>query len=355
VHKGDTIAFLSEIKEEYMDSLLVDRSEAQVKAKESTIDSYQSKIRAINEQIDALNKSQRLKTEQVRNKIRQVQTKLASDSVEAQLAANNSKVAEEQFKRFEQLLEKGLVSRTEYENRKVKLQEASAKKVAADNKVIATRNELLNAELEINSNLQEFNEKLMKAESDKYSTMSALYESEGTLTKLQNSLSNYSLRSTYYHVLAPQDGYIHNVRVNGIGEIVKEGGMLCMIVPPQREQAVELFVDPIDLPLIAKGGKVQLIFDGWPAFVFSGWPNMSYGSFTAEIISYDKVISENGKFRVLAKNHGKPWPEAIQIGGGVKGMALLKDVPLFYELWRRVNGFPPEFYKQKTTKADADK
>jgi hypothetical protein len=25
-------------------------------------------------------------------------------------------------------------------------------------------------------------------------------------------------------------------------------------------------------------------------------------------------------------------------------MALLKDVPIWYELWRRLNGFPPEYY-----------
>ena len=65
----------------------------------------------------------------------------------------------------------------------------------------------------------------------------------------------------------------------------------------------------------------------------------------AEIVAYDKVLSENGKFRILAKNTGEKWPEAIQIGGGVKGFALLNNVPLFYELWRTVNGFPPDFYK----------
>jgi len=347
VKRNDTIAFISEIKEEYMDSLLVQRSEAQVKAKEISLQSYESKVAAINDQIDAINKALNLKTKQVKNKILQVVAKLSSDSAEAIVSQNNYKVADEQFKRYEELLSKGVISKTDLENRKVKLQEAYAKKVASENKVTATRNELLNAELEMNTTLQEYNEKLMKAESDKFSTISMVYEAEGSLTKLQNQLSNYSLRSTYYYVLAPQDGYVNNLAIKGVGEIVKEGGVLCNIVPIQKEQAVELYIDPVDLPLISTGERVQLIFDGWPAFVFSGWPGLSYGSFSAEIVTFDKVISPNGKFRVLAVNKGERWPNAIQIGGGVKGFALLNNVPVIYELWRKVNGFPPEFYKPK--------
>lgn len=345
VRKNDTIAYISEIKEEYMDTLLIERSEAQIIAKETSLQSYQNKVFAIHEQIDAINKALRLKTEQVKNKIIQIKAKFSSDSVEALASGNNYIVAEEQFKRYEELLSKGIISKTDFENRKVKVQEAYAKKIAAENKVTATKNELLNTELELNSILQEYNEKLMKAESDKYSTISLVYEAEGALTKLQNQFSNYSLRNNYYYVLAPQDGYVNNLRLKGIGEIVKEGGIICSIVPPQKEQAVELYIDPIDLPLISEGQNVQLIFDGWPAFVFSGWPGLSYGSFSAEVVAFDKVISPNGKFRVLAVSKGAPWPSAIQIGGGVKGFALLKDVPVIYELWRKVNGFPPEFYK----------
>jgi hypothetical protein len=32
---------------------------------------------------------------------------------------------------------------------------------------------------------------------------------------------------------------------------------------------------------------------------------------------------------------------------------LLKSVPVFYEMWRKLNGFPPEFYEQySATKTD---
>ncbi len=347
VHKNDTIAFISEIKDEYVDPQLINRSESIIKAKETTIKSYEEKINSVDSQIDALNKSLLIKMQQGRNKIIQAKIKITTDSIEASAANNNFKVAEEQLKRYEDLLGKGVISKTDLENRRVKVQEALAKKTSTDNKFISTKNEFLNAEIELNSIQQDYQEKLMKTESDKFSALSLLYEGEGSLTKLQNQLANYTMRQGFYYVLAPQDGYIAKTNVRGIGEIVKEGASLCNIVPKQDEQAVELYIAPVDLPLINIGEPVQLQFDGWPAFIFSGWPGVSYGSYTAKIIAFDKTISDNGKFRILAKNAGKKWPDAIQIGGGVKGFMLLKNVPLFYELWRTINGFPPEFYETK--------
>lgn len=357
VHKNDTIAFISEIKDEYVDPQLIDRSQQIIKSKETTLRSYEEKIDAVNSQIDALNKVLALELQQAKNKIIQAKLKINADSIEMMSSLNNYKVAEEQLRRYEELVTKGIVSKTDFENRKVKVQDAIAKKVSSENKFMNSKNELLNAEIELNSIQQNYQEKLMKTESEKFSALSMLYDGEGALTKLQNQLSNYIMRKGFYYVLAPQDGYITKTYLQGIGEIVKEGSAICNIVPEQNEQSVELYIAPIDLPLIKKGQKVQIQFDGWPAFVFSGWPGISYGTYSAEIVAFDRVISENGKFRVLAKNTGNPWPEAIQIGGGVKGFALLNNVPVIYELWRKINGFPPEFYgsneissKEKTTK-----
>ncbi len=355
VKKNDTIAFISEIKDEYIDPQLINRSEQQIKAKETTLESYEQKVNAVNSQIDALNKTLLLKMEQARNKIIQAKIKVSTDSIESQSASNNYKTAEEQLNRYEELLSKGVISKTDLENRRVKVQEALAKKTSADNKFMSAKNELLNAEIDLNTVQQDYQEKLMKAESDKFSALSSFYEGEGALTKLQNQLANYSMRKGFYYVLAPQDGYITKAFVQGIGEIIKEGDAICSIVPDQEEQAIEMYINPIDLPLIQKGQTMQLVFDGWPAFVFSGWPGISYGTYSAEIVAFDKVLSDNGKFRVLAKNTGEPWPESIQIGSGVKGFALLNNVPLVYELWRQVNGFPPEFYVKPNSIAKDDK
>jgi adhesin transport system membrane fusion protein len=209
VKKNDTIAFISEIKDEYMDPLLISRSEQQIKAKETTLESYEKKVNSVNSQIDALNKNLLLKMEQTRNKLLQAKIKVRTDSIESQTASNNYKTAEEQLQRFEELQIKGVISKTDLENRRIKVQDALAKKTSAENKFMATKNELLNSEIELNSVQQDYQEKIMKAESDKFSALSSLYEGEGSLTKLQGQLANYSMRKGYYYVLAPQ-GWLYN-------------------------------------------------------------------------------------------------------------------------------------------------
>jgi membrane fusion protein, adhesin transport system len=355
VKKNDTIAFISEVKEDYFDPQLIGRTQSQLKAKESSIISYEQKINSIDVQIDAINASFILKTQQAKNKVIQSKAKLASDSADFVAVSNNYKISEEQFSRFEDLLAKGIISKTDYENRKAKLQEFLSKKVASENKWNNAKADLLNAYIELNSIRQDYNEKLMKSESDKFSALSMLYDAEAGLTKMQNQLSNYTIRNSYYYVTAPQDGFITKSYVQGVGEIVKEGSPLISIVPNNVGLSVEFFIDPIDVPLIHKGANVQLTFDGWPAFVFSGWPGVSFGTYHAKVVAIDKVISDNGKFRVLAVKSSQEWPEIIQVGGGVKALVMLQDVPVIYELWRKANGFPPEFYQEFSPKKQSEK
>ena len=108
-----------------------------------------------------------------------------------------------------------------------------------------------------------------------------------------------------------------------------------------------MFVQPLDLPLVAPGQKVRFFFDGFPAIVFSGWPKASSGTFGGEVVAVESNVSVNGKFRVLVKEDAgdRPWPNELKIGVGAQGIGLLKDVPVWYELWRNINGFPPEYYK----------
>ena len=118
-------------------------------------------------------------------------------------------------------------------------------------------------------------------------------------------------------------------------------------MPANYELAVEMYVRPIDLPLVHIGETVRIQFDGWPAIIFSGWPNVSYGTYGARIVAIENFISDNGMYRVLLKpdSNDVDWPEAIRVGSGAKTLALLDNVPIWFELWRQINSFPPNFYK----------
>lgn len=347
VEKGDTILFISEIKDEYFDPNLLGRTEEQLKSKEFAVNSYMEKVKALDNQIDALAQTSKLKLQQTENKLKQAHLKVVSDSIDYKAARINFEIAEEQFKRLEKLYKDGLKSLTDLENRKNKMQEAQAKMISAENKLLTSRNEVINAEVENLSIQAQYRDDIAKAESDKYTALSAMYDAEAVVTKLQNQYMNYSVRSNLYYITAPQNGYITKAIQSGIGETVKEGESIISIMPADYSLAVELYVRPIDLPLVERGQHVRIQFDGWPAIVFSGWPNTSYGTYGGTVFAIDNFISDNGMFRVLVAPdpNDHDWPKALRVGGGTKNMMLLKEVPLWYELWRQINGFPPDYYK----------
>lgn len=347
VAKGDTILFLSEVKSDYMDPQLLQRTQSQIKAKELKAKSYMEKVKALDAQIEALLETQQLKIQQYKNYILQATFQIQSDSIKLEAAKIDESIAEKQLIRIEQLYEQGLKSLTDLEKRKMKNQETAAKKLGAQNKYLGSQNKLINAKVELNSIITEYRNKLAKASSDKYSALSAMYESEAAVTKMQNQYMNYSIRSDMYYILAPQDGYITKAIRSGIGETVKEGEEIVSIMPVHYDLAVSMFIKPIDLPLMHIGEKVRFRFDGWPAVVFSGWPNISHGTFGGKVVAIDRFISENGKYRILVSpdNNEYDWPEGLRVGSGADGMALLNDVPIWYEIWRSLNGFPPDYYK----------
>jgi hypothetical protein len=190
----------------------------------------------------------------------------------------------------------------------------------------------------------EYLDKISKAESELQSTLGYYYTAEGELSKMNNEYANMQIRNSFYNITAPQDGYLVKALRVGIGETVKEGEAVASIMPNTDNLAVELFVDPIDIPLLKKGNKVRLQFDGWPALVFSGWPNVSFGTFGGEVMVIDNIDTD-GKYRILVTPDKKDehWPQLIRVGSGVYGWAMLKDVPIWFELWRNMNGFPPDF------------
>lgn len=347
VKRGDTILFISEIKDEYFDPNLLERTQEQLISKEMSVKSYMEKVRAQDNQIDALLQTGKLKLEQAQNKLEQARLKIISDSTDYQAAIINFNIANEQLNRMEELYKGGLKSLTDLEGRKMALQKAQAEKISAENKLLTSRNEQINAQVELISIQAQYRESISKAESEKFTALSNMYDAEAVVTKLQNQYMNYSIRFGMYFITAPLDGYITKAIQSGIGEVIKEGDELISIMPAYYDLAVEMYVRPIDFPLLERGQKVRMQFDGWPAIIFSGWPNTSYGTYGGKVFAVDNFTNEAGMFRVLVQPDPEDvtWPTALRLGGGADNMLLLKDVPIWYELWRQINGFPPDYYQ----------
>ena len=351
VKKGDTILFISEIKEDYLDPNLVENTGKQVDAKVSSASSYASKVKALENQIGAIDNERGLKFKQAQNKLIQAKLKVQSDSIDLEAVKTQLKIAKTQYNRSINLNKEGLKPLTDVEEKRVKLQDTEAKIITQENKYIAAQNEVLNAKMELNRILAEYSEKVAKAQSDKQSALSSQFDTEAQVNKLKNQYQNYQIRNGMYYIVAPQNGYVNRALQSGIGETIKEGTSIVSIMPANFDIAVETYISPVDFPLIHKGEKVRVWFDGWPSIVFSGWRGASFGTFGGVIVAKENFISENGKYRVLIApdKNDKVWPKQLSIGAGTQTIALLNNVPIWFEIWRTLNGFPPNFYEPTPT------
>lgn len=351
VKKGDLIMHISEVKNDYFDPNLIARTEQQITAKNNAVSAYQGKVNALSNQIAALQQERVLKLEQARNKLIQSKLKVQSDSIDLEAATTNLTIAERQFNRTQQLQTEGLKATKDVEDKRLKLQETQAKLISQKNKLLTSKNNVINAQVEITRIEASYTDKIAKAQSDKFTASSTGFDAEAQVTKLENSLSNYQIRNSLYYVRAPQDGYINKAIKAGVGETFKEGEKLINIMPDNAQLAVEMYINPIDLPLAHKGSDVRIQFDGWPAIVFSGWPNVSTGTYAGKIVAVENFISANGKYRLLIAPDPdqEPWPTALKAGSGARSIALLDDVPIWFEIWRQLNGFPPNYYQANST------
>jgi multidrug efflux pump subunit AcrA (membrane-fusion protein) len=350
VEQGDTLAKISEIKAEYLDPKLISRTQEQLDAKKGTVSFYEQKVKATEDQIANLRSSKTLKQDQLTNKITALQQKLTGEKAEFEAASNEYNLVKDQFERNQKMFKEGLISQTQFQQRNASMQNALAKKTTTENKVNQTLQEIQNTKIELRGVDQEYSEKMNKAEGEKFQSLGMIESGKGEVAKLENQVASYTIRDGMYYILAPQSGQVINAKKAGIGEILKDGEELLTIVPQNTHYAVEMYVRPVDLPLVSPGQDVRFIFDGFPAIIFAGgWPDQSFGTFAGKVRAVENNIDEKGMFRVIVVENPKEkkWPKQIKMGAGAQGIALLNDVPLWYELWRNINGFPADFYTVK--------
>jgi multidrug resistance efflux pump len=320
VNRLDTIAIISEVKEKYFDPQMLSRLQQVITAKEQSLQSKEQKAKALQRQVSALEDG-------LRNKRDQAKAKLEAERVRF----NNFK---NQYERNQKLFEAGNIPLTKFQDIEYKYQSSEA--------------DFVNAEIEIERVQAEYLDKINKAESDLNNTLAEQFDSQADIAKMRNELSNMEIRAQQYFILAPQAGFVVKATQAGIGETIKEGDAVCTIMPQSTDVAVEMHVKAMDVPLISKGRRVRIEFDGFPALQFSGWPSISVGTFggTVEVIDY--VNTKPGEFRILVIPDQKDiaWPKQIRVGSGIKGWVMLDDVSVWYELWRQLNGFPPSLYAE---------
>lgn len=356
VKKGDTILVISETSQSYFDPELPVRLEEQLEAKKNSETAAVQKMEATSAQIEAMKRGLQYQLSAAENKVHQSENYVRSDSADLVAVQNYYETSKARLERYEAGYKNGLFSLTDIETRRLKLQEDNAKVIGQQNKLNNSKQALLNALIDLDNIRAKYQESLAKAQSDMSSAMSSRASVKGEIAKLRNDISNISIRRGLYVVRAPQDGYVVKTLKAGIGENIKEGESIATLQPLHPQVAAELYVNAMDVPLILDTSDVRLQFEGWPSVQFSGWPSVAVGTFAGKVWAIDRVSSNGGKYRLLIKPttpvpvNDEAWPKQLRQGSGVYGRIILRSVPLWYEIWRQLNGFPPSLEKEPSTK-----
>lgn len=349
VLQGDTILTISEIKDKYFDPNIVQRMEEQLNAKNNAAKAKNNKIIALNAQIKALENALKAKTAQTKNKIIQANLKQEADSLGFLAEQVNFSNYESVFLRNEKRYKAGNITLTKFQEIQSKYEANKAKLLKAENEWLQRKADLANANLALASLEAEYADKISKSQSDLNGTAASLSETQAEIAKMENEVSNVLVRRAQYQIIAPQSGYMVQAVKVGLGETIKEGDAVATILPQSDDIAFEMYIKAMDLPLLSNGKNVRVEFDGWPALAFSGWANASIGTFGGEVAIIDRVESKNGLFRIIVKPDpdDEPWPDQLRLGSAAKGWVMLHDVPIWYEIWRNMNGFPPTLYENE--------
>lgn len=243
-----------------------------------------------------------------------------------------------------------------------KLQEVERKLLEAQAKVRQAEAYVEIAEADLEGKKRERSAKIEKAEVDVNYALAVLQKAEADVSKAEGDIakSRQELnkaekealemqvkvsRQQNQSVHAPFDGFVVQITPNAGTQVLKEGDPICTIVPDTRDRAVQIWLDGNDASLVEPGRHVRLQFEGWPAVQFAGWPSVAVGTFGGNVVSVDATDNGKGKFRILVQPdaNDNPWPDDRFLRQGVRANAwvLLNSVPLWYEAWRRLNGFPP--------------
>lgn len=255
-----------------------------------------------------------------------------------------------------------------------KFQEVERKFKEAQAKVKRAEAYVASAEADLEGKIREREAKIQKAQVDIDYAEATLRKATGDISKAQSDVakSEQDLNKARKDLLdmettvarqgtrvitAPFDGYLVSINANLGTGVLKAGDPLATIVPATADRSVQIWLDGNDAPLVEAGRHVRLQFEGWPAVQFAGWPSVAVGTFGGEVISVDAVDDGRGKFRILVVPDPTDieWPEDRFLRQGVRanGWVLLEQVPLWFEVWRRLNGFPPVVdVDQSSSKSD---
>lgn len=347
VKQGELILEMDDVDPNFMAPELLALLEKQKAALEQNrkaalerADQLTERIKAMQDVVKAAGPSAEARVRESDNKVRAAEQRIVAAKVAVDTAELN-------VNRTQELAARGLASQRELElaiqgaiasNAERQGAEAMLKEAQQAMKALSFGRDQINADV-----LQ----RLLDAEASRAGALAEAARAADQVANVELRLSNATQRRVASRILAPIDGTVVRMAQVGIGETVRPGDKLLRVSPTSVDKAVEMKADGIDAPLLNVGRKVRLLFYGIPAIPLPAWPELMAGTYSGIIKVIDQVDDGKGNYRywVVPDPEDRPWPEQTHVRQGTKvmGWVILNRVPLWYELWRRFNLFPPDY------------
>ncbi|MCX7930725.1 MAG: HlyD family efflux transporter periplasmic adaptor subunit [Chlorobi bacterium] len=347
VFPGDTIAVLQDIDPKFLDSNIVLRASSHVEWLEQRAQQLRQQVAAISDQLNAEIAAQTAAIQSAEQYVIQSRQKVSAARALYEQETVELQIAQQRYRDRKSLYEQGLRSLREFESAQLALQQAQARFNRAQAELRAAESQLEQSQQELKLKQNEWTAKVQKTRSELNKAQESLSAVESAIAKALIDKSNIEVRRQYAVVRSPIEGTVVRLYSLGPGETVKQGEPLAIVMPEINSLAVELLVKGNDAPLVYPGQKVRIQFDGFPALQISGFPQVNVGTFGGIVSVVDAVDDDRGSgmFRVIIKpdSTDEQWPHSAVLRPGTKarGWMLLNTVPLAYEIWRQLNGFPP--------------
>jgi multidrug efflux pump subunit AcrA (membrane-fusion protein) len=348
VKQGDLIAELQDYDPNFMAPELLELLEQRKVALQQTRQAALARADQLNKRIGQMKNLVRAavpsadaRVVEADNRIREAQQKLEAAKIDVTTALLN-------VDRHRQLVKEGLVSQRELEltiqteiSTKAALQAAQAHLQAAEQ----SRSALFFGRDQITADVWQ---KLIDAEASRDQAVADAAKALDQLADVSVRQENAQQRIDRARIVATMDGTVVKMAKVGVGETVKQGENIVTLSPTASDTAIEMVAEGLDSPLLVPGRKVRILFFGVPAIPLPAWPELMAGTRGGIIKVVDQIDDGKGNYRfwvVPDPDDSQAWPEQSRVRQGTKvmGWVVLNRVPLWYELWRRFNFFPPDY------------
>jgi len=347
VEKGDLVLELGDVNPKFMAPDLLERLDQSREALEQRRQAALERANILEKRINEMTNLTQAASSSAEARVSEADNKTLSAEQRTAGAKIAKETADLNLQRSRILESQGLLSRRELElaiqaatkaEANLKATQAEMQETQESRRALAHNREQIDAELV---------QRLLSAQSHRASALGDAAKASKELADLGLTRSNALQRRVASRVLAPFGGTVVRLTPLGPGEIVHPKDLLFTIVPESTSPAVEMWANAIDAPLLRKDRPVRLLFQGVPAIPLPAWPELMAGTYDGRIQVVDQSVSANGQFRLWVEpdTQRREWPpqEQVRQGTQVMGWVILNQVPLWYEMWRRFNLFPPDY------------